>query len=103
MFDAYEQVHGVLGNFQRLVLRLEVEAAEGAVERPLLDEFRIQIEDLLGGLIDDAEIGIAGGLLLAGAGGRSPAFEAVHFVDVLVQAVFKKFGDLIDALELAGG
>ena len=65
VLDSDEQVHGVIGDFESFFFRLEIEGAEGALGGALLDELGIEIEDLIGFQIDNAEVRVAGALVLA--------------------------------------
>ena len=76
VLDAGQQMHRVVGDFQGFVFRLEVKRAEGAGGGALLDELGIQIEDGFGRQIDDAQIGVAGALMIAGAVRRDFAGES---------------------------
>lgn len=45
MFDAKDEVDGVIGYFECIDFRFEVEGAEAAVFGPLLEEFGVEVED----------------------------------------------------------
>ena len=90
VLDADEQVDGVVGDLEGFGFGLEIEGAEGALGGALLDELGVEVEDEFGFQIDDAEVRIAGALVLARTVRRDFATDAGNFVVVLVDVVFEK-------------
>ena len=103
VLDADEEMHGVIGDFESFVFRLEVEGAECALDGTLLDELGIEVEDQFGFLVDDSEVRVARALVLAGAVRWDLAHDAGNLVEVLVDGVFEKLGSLVDPPEFANG
>ena len=81
VFDADDQVHGVVGYLQGLLFWLEVKRAEGAFDGSLFDEFWIEVENQAGLVIGDSQVWVASPLISAVAGGRHLAGEAGQRAD----------------------
>ena len=101
VFDADEEVDCVVGDFEGFVFWFEVECAESAGGGPAGDEFGIEVKDEVGGAIDDAEIGVSGALVAAGASGWDVAGEGGIGIEMAADSVFEKAGCFVDAAKLA--
>ena len=103
MADPGEQVDGVVGDLEGLVLRLEVEGAQGAVPGAVLDELGVEVENVAAGFVDDAEVRVAAALGFAAAVGRDVAGKVGLGVEAFQEGFFEEAGGLVDAAEGADG